>query len=66
MSVRSPDGRTPTSALVEIRQRVLDSQRQPLWRRELPALEQDICGSVGDDPRAGRADRRFDRQIIQS
>jgi polyphosphate kinase len=70
MSVRSPDGRTPTEALAEIRQRVLElSARQAkLWRRELlPALaEQDIVvGNIGD-LRARELDElteRFDRQI---
>jgi polyphosphate kinase len=70
MSVRSPDGRTPTEALAEIRQRVLElSARQAkLWRRELlPALaEQDIVvGNVGD-LRARELDElteRFERQI---
>jgi polyphosphate kinase len=70
MSVRSPDGRTPTEALAEIRQRVLElSARQAkLWRRNLlPALaEQDIVvGNVGD-LRARELDElteRFERQI---
>jgi polyphosphate kinase len=70
MSVRSPDGRTPTEALAEIRERVLElSARQAkLWRRELlPALaEQDIVvGNIGD-LRARELDElteRFDRQI---
>jgi polyphosphate kinase len=70
MSVRSPDGRTPTEALAEIRQRVLElSARQAkLWRRDLlPALaEQDIVvGNVGD-LRARELDElteRFERQI---
>jgi polyphosphate kinase len=70
MSVRSPDGRTPTEALAEIRQRVLElSARQAkLWRRELlPALaEHDIVvGNIGD-LRARELDElteRFDRQI---
>jgi polyphosphate kinase len=70
MSVRSPDGRTPTEALAEIRQRVLElSARQAkLWRRQLlPALaEQDIVvGNIGD-LRARELDElteRFERQI---
>jgi polyphosphate kinase len=70
MSVRSPDGRTPTEALTEIRRRVLElSARQAkLWRRQLLAAlaEQDIVvGNVGDLRARGLDEltERFERQI---
>jgi polyphosphate kinase len=70
VTVRSADGRTPTEALVEIRQRVIElsARQSKLWRRDLlPALA-DLDIVVGDvaDLRARELDElteRFERQI---
>ena len=56
VGARSPDGRTPSEVLAEIRERALDltAEQSRLWKRELrPALERG-----GHRRRAGRGLRR--------
>ncbi len=68
--VRSPDGRSPQQALVEIRERVgeLVARQARLWSRELrPALEQEgiVVGGVEDCSQKELAEltSRFEREM---
>jgi polyphosphate kinase len=70
LTVRSPDGRAPQTALAEIRERVLvlTAEQSKLWKRELkPALaEQDIViGRISDCSEKDLAElaERFEREI---
>jgi polyphosphate kinase len=70
VAVRSPDGRTPSATLAEIRERVLalTARQSRLWSRELvPALAEsgidvvqvDECGEKG----LAELEKRFNREI---
>ena len=71
LSVRSPDGRSPQEALVEIRKLVteLTARQAKLWRRELkPGLADEgiVVGRV-DDLRGKEVDEladRYERQVF--
>ncbi len=70
VNVRSPDGRTPQQALVEVRERVLEltAAQSSLWREELvPALAAEgiVVGTVDDATPEEHAELegRFARQI---
>jgi polyphosphate kinase len=70
VNIRSPDGRTPQQALVEVRERVLEltAAQSSLWREELvPALAAEgiVVGTVDDATPEEHAELegRFARQI---
>jgi polyphosphate kinase len=70
IAVRSPDGRTPTATLAEIRERVLalTAHQSRLWSRELvPALAEAgiVIAQVDEcsEKELAELERRFDREI---
>ena len=70
-AVRSPDGRAPATALIDIRRRVteLSERLSATWERALvPALAREgiLIGSVADCDSRERDDleRRFEREIL--
>jgi len=70
VAVRSPDGRTPSTTLAEIRERVLalTGQQSRLWSRELvPALKEAgiVIAQVDEfsEKELAELERRFDREV---
>jgi polyphosphate kinase len=70
IAVRSSDGRTPSAALAEIRERVLEltASQSRLWSRELvPALAAEgiVVTQVDDcsEKELAELERRFDREV---
>ena len=70
IAVRSPDGRTPSATLEEIRERVLDltARQSRLWSRDLvPALSEAgiVIAQVDDcsEKELNALEKRFDREL---